>query len=154
MSKQIIESFYEAFKNHQAEAMNALYHPNATFSDPVFRNLNHEEACAMWEMLISRAKGNLKIEFHSIVADDKLGQCTWEARYPFSKTQRQVHNVIHATMEFQEGLIVKHTDQFNLWRWSGMALGIPGKLLGWTPMIQNKIRRTAMNSLMSYMSDD
>ncbi len=151
MSKEIIETFYEAFIKLDPVAMGNCYHPDATFSDPAFKNLNAEEVKAMWAMLIERSKGILEIEYHSVVADDRLGQCTWEAKYPFSKTGNQVHNIIHATMEFEDGLIKKHTDNFNFWRWSSMALGTPGKLLGWTSFLQSKVSKMAMKSLNDYM---
>lgn len=151
MSKETLEKFYNAFKESDAKKMGECYHHKATFSDPAFVKLNAKEASAMWAMLIERAKGNLEIDFHSVIADSKIGQCTWEAKYPFSKTGNQVHNIIHATMEFEDGLIVKHTDEFNFWRWSKMALGTPGVLLGWTPFLRKKVSKMAMGSLKDYM---
>ena len=65
MSKSTFERFYNAFQAHDSKTMAACYHESATFSDPVFRNLNRKEVCAMWEMLIERADGNLSIEHHS-----------------------------------------------------------------------------------------
>ena len=153
MSKQIITQFYQAFQNHDAEAMASMYHEEATFSDPVFQNLSAEQTRNMWRMLIERAKGELEIEFHTIIGDNEIAQCVWEAKYKFSKTKNEVHNIIHATMHFKDGLIINHKDEFNLWRWSSMALGLPGKLLGWSPFIKNKIRKTAMGSLDHYESN-
>lgn len=152
MSKEIVEKFYTAFKNGDAKTMGDCYHKEAIFNDPAFKNLSGKEASAMWAMLIERSKGKLEIDFHSVIADDTLGQCTWEAQYEFSKTKNQVHNIIHATMEFKDGLIFKHTDKFNFWRWSSQALGTPGKLLGWTPFLKSKVSKMAMKSLRDYMS--
>lgn len=146
-----MQSFYEAFQKGDANAMGQLYHEQTTFSDPAFRNLDQAKVKGMWEMLIERSKGQLEVEFHSLVGDDKVAQCTWEAKYKFSQTGRDVHNIIHSTMEFQDGQIIKHTDQFNFWRWCRMALGIPGILLGWTPMVQNRVRKMANKSLADYM---
>ncbi len=151
MSKKTLETFYDAFIELDAIKMGNCYHPNTTFNDPAFRNLNSAEVKAMWAMLIERSNGKLEIEYHSVVADDRLGQCTWEAKYPFSKTGNQVHNIIHATMEFKDDLIINHVDNFNFWRWSSMALGTPGKLLGWTSYLKNKVSNMAMKSLQEYM---
>lgn len=151
MSKEIMQSFYDAFKAHDATTMSALYHPNITFNDPVFQDLNQKEVQGMWNMLIERSNGNLDIEYHSLIGDDSVAQCTWEAKYQFSKTKRDIHNVIHATMEFKEGLIINHTDHFNLWRWSKMALGTSGYLLGWSPIVRNKVRKMAKSSLKAYL---
>ncbi|HNP76912.1 MAG TPA: hypothetical protein PKM91_06725, partial [Cyclobacteriaceae bacterium] len=62
----------------------------------------------------------------------------------------------HAAQEEpnEDGLIIQHKDSFDLWRWSGMALGLSGKLLGWTPMIQNRIRATAMGNLKKFMEQN
>jgi len=151
MSKDTINKFYEAFQQHDVAAMGSLYHKEAKFSDPVFQNLNQSEARAMWSMLVERSDGHLEIEFHSLVENKEIAQCTWEARYQFSKTKREVHNVIHATMKFQDGLIIEHTDHFDFWRWSKMALGTSGALLGWTPFLKGKVRKMAISSLKSYM---
>ena len=152
MSQATISQFYEAFKNHDAKAMSSLYHEDTVFNDPAFKNLNYEEVVSMWTMLLERSRGELKIEHHSVIGDQNLAQCTWEATYNFSQTKRPVHNIIHASMEFKDGKIIKHTDEFNLWRWSSMALGLPGKLLGWTPFIKKRVQKMARQSLDKYMS--
>jgi len=149
---QITSQFYEAFKNHDIDGMNSLYHENVIFNDPVFKNLNFKEVTSMWKMLVERSNGKLEISYHSLLEDENLTQCTWEAKYNFSKTNRLVHNVIHATMEFKEEKIIKHTDSFDFWRWSSMALGLPGKLLGWTPLIKKKVQKMARQSLDKYMT--
>jgi len=153
MSTETITKFYTAFQEQDAEKMASLYHPDVVFNDPVFVNLNQKEVQNMWNMLISRSKGNLKVEFHSVQGDENQATCTWEAKYPFSKSGRMVHNVIQSSMEFKDGLIIRHTDNFNFWRWSRMALGSTGLLLGWTPYVRNKVRKTARKSLEEYQSN-
>jgi ketosteroid isomerase-like protein len=44
---EIIEQFYTAFAKQDAEAMLACYHPEVTFSDPVFVDLDAREAGGM-----------------------------------------------------------------------------------------------------------
>jgi len=150
MSAELIKSFYDAFKSGNHESMARLYHPDIIFNDPVFENLDFENVTSMWQMLVERSKGDLVIEYHSIESNEEKGSCIWEAKYHFSKTKRPIHNIIKASMEFQDGLIIKHTDLFNFWKWSGMALGTPGKLLGWSPYIKNKVRSVALKSLKDY----
>ncbi len=151
MSKITFEKFYKAFQSHDASTMAECYHKEVIFNDPAFRNLRHEEVCAMWEMLIKRSEGNLTIDYHSVVGNTELVQGIWEAKYNFSKTENEVHNIIHSTMEFKDGLIIKHTDEFNFWRWSKMALGTTGLLLGWTPFLKSKVQKMARKSLDDYM---
>lgn len=150
-NQQIIQQFYESFQKGDAEKMIACYHPEVVFEDPAFGQLNATEAANMWRMLIERGKGNIDIVFSDVQADEQKGSVHWEAKYPFSKTGRKVHNKIDATFVFQDGKIIKHTDKFDLWKWSSMALGLPGKLLGWSPFMKNKIRQQSRGLLEKYM---
>ena len=145
-----IEAFYTAFARLDPEPMVTAYAPTARFSDPVFVDLKGEEIFAMWRMLARRAKG-FSLTFRGITADDTKGQAHWEADYLFSATGRLVHNVIDASFTFAGGKIVRHEDAFDLWRWAGMALGTPGKLLGWSPFLKGKIRAQARSGLTEFM---
>ncbi len=149
-NEQIIRHFYESFARNDAESMASCYHDQIEFSDPAFRNLKGDEAKNMWKMLLERAKGNIKIEFKNVTANGEKGSADWSADYVFSKTGRNVHNEIHAEFEFKDGKIFRHNDTFDLWKWSKQALGLPGILLGWSGFMQNKISRTAMDSLHEY----
>ncbi len=147
--EQLITDFYTAFKNKDAEKMARCYADDIVFNDPAFKNLKGEEARDMWRMLLESAT-DLKVSFSDVKANGNIGSAHWEAIYPFSKTGNTVHNKIKATFEFENGKIVRHTDDFDLWKWSGMALGMSGKLLGWTSLVQNKIKNTAEKSLDRY----
>ena len=70
----------------------------------------------------------------------------------FSTTGRKVHNVIDAMFGFQDGKIIRHNDHFDLWRWTRMALGTSGILLGWSPVVQNKVRETAQHGLEIFIA--
>lgn len=150
-NEETVRRFYTAFQKRDAAAMVACYAPDVQFSDPVFTDLRGPAAGAMWTMLCERGK-DLKIEFRDVRADATAGSAHWEAWYTFSATGRKVHNIIDASFEFRDGKIVKHTDRFDLHRWAGLALGMPGKLLGWTPMLQNKIRAMAAKNLADYVA--
>lgn len=151
-NREILEKFYTAFQARDGQAMANLYHVEGYFSDPVFQSLTAEEAGAMWKMLLKRADGQLSIDFHSIQETDDSVSCVWEAKYPFSNTGRMVHNVIRTKMTIEDGRILIHEDHFNFWKWSRMALGTPGLLLGWTPIIKKKVRAQAQTSLEKFMS--
>jgi ketosteroid isomerase-like protein len=141
-----IRDFYTAFQRRDAGAMAAHYHPDVHFSDPVFPDLRGARAAAMWRMLCERGV-DLEIDFRDVWADGKRGRAHWDARYTYSGTGRKVLNRIDASFEFEGGKIVRHTDSFDLYRWARQALGPVGLLLGWTPLVQNKIRRTAASAL-------
>lgn len=150
-SASLITAFYASFAKGDYEGMVACYHNDLEFHDPVFGTLKGIQAKAMWQMLLERSKGNLKIIFSDVKASSSTGSAHWEAFYPFSKTGRNVHNIIDATFEFKDGKIIKHHDHFNLYRWSRQAFGVTGTLIGFTPFFQNKVRDTAKKSLAAYL---
>jgi ketosteroid isomerase-like protein len=148
---RLIHDFYESFDAHDAGRMVACYAPDAVFSDPVFPLLRGDQARAMWRMLCERGQ-DLRVTASRVEADDARGSAHWEADYTFSATGQTVHNVIEASFVFRGGKVVAHTDAFDLWRWSGMALGWKGRLLGWLPPVQASVRRRADASLRAFMA--
>ena len=146
---KIIEKFYQSFTQLDYQGMAMCYHPDIHFTDPVF-DLKGESAPAMWEMLCARAK-DFKLTFKDVKADGNTGSAHWEAKYLFSATGRSVHNVIEAKFEFEDGKIIRHVDEFNFWKWTQMALGTSGYLLGWTPFLKNKVAQTANSNLTKFM---
>jgi len=150
-NEQRIHDFYTAFASKDAEAMAAMYAEDARFSDPVFPELGADEVRAMWRMLISRGT-DLELSFDGVSATDELGHAHWDATYTFRATGRLVRNSIDASFRFRDGHIVEHRDDFSLWRWTRMALGSKGTLLGWTPLVQRKVRRMAARQLEKFMA--
>lgn len=149
-NKDTIIKFYTAFSNGNAAQMCECYHANAKFRDPIFGLLKGDDVCKMWKMLVEKSKGNIKIDFSEIKADEYTGSAHWMATYNFSKTNRKVINNISAKFQFQDGLILKHTDDFDIWKWSKQAFGWKGMLLGWTGFMQKRIQDQALSSLKNY----
>ena len=144
----LIDRFYAAFARRDAEAMAACYHPEVHFSDEVF-DLHGPAAGDMWRMLCANGR-DLRVEASGIEADERTGRAHWDARYTFSATGRAVLNRIDARFEFRDGLIVRHVDRFDFWAWSRQALGAPGWLLGWTPLLRANVRARAARSLAAF----
>lgn len=153
-NEALITKFYTAFANADAQTMSECYHPKVHFVDPAFGLLKEKQVSDMWKMLISRSKGNIKIEFSDIKADDFSGSAIWVATYNFSKTNRNVINKVAAEFVFQDGLIIKHTDTFDVWKWSKQAFGVTGYLLGWTGFFQNKVQEQALSSLKKFQESN
>ncbi len=147
-NEEVIADFYRAFDQKDAETMAAHYSDRASFSDPVFPDLDAEGVRDMWRMLTEA--DDLRIEASEIKADDSSGSARWDAWYTFTATGNKVHNIIHASFVFEDGKIVQHDDKFDFWRWSRQALGLPGIFLGWTPMVRNKVQTMAGKSLASW----
>lgn len=147
----LITRFYQAFQRLDAEAMVACYSPEVVFSDPAFGTLRGKDAADMWGMLASRAK-DFSLTFDSVRADERSATAHWVATYLFSQTGRVVVNDIQARFVIRDGLIVEHHDHFDLWRWARQALGTKGLLLGWTPLVQGKIRQQAAKGLRAFQA--
>lgn len=149
--KQLIQTFYSAFKNLDAETMSNCYHEEVVFEDPAFGVLKGIHAKNMWRMLCESQKGkDFKIIYSNIEADHLKGTAHWEAFYIFSKTGRKVHNVIQAHFEFKDGKIIKHTDVFDVYKWSKQAFGLTGFLIGWTRFFKNKLNDQTNRLLIKF----
>lgn len=150
-NEAIISRFYTAFQQLDYTTMQQCYSEEPIFNDPVFGILQGDEVRAMWEMLCKNAK-DFSLQFSNIQhLDEEYSTCDWTAQYAFSKTGRRVVNKIKAHMRIQDGKITEHTDQFDLWKWSRQALGLPGVLFGWSAFIHNKVRRNARKNLERFM---
>ena len=150
-NENLINRFYTAFQQRDYKTMQDCYHPEAVFFDPVFQDLNAYEVKMMWEMLCSQAR-DLSLQFKEVHSDDEYGKCNWTATYMFSKSGRKVVNRIQAYFKFHEGKIIEHTDDFDLWKWSRQALGLPGLLFGWSEFFQRKVRASAQEKLLKFLN--
>jgi ketosteroid isomerase-like protein len=149
---QLLTDFYSAFQRHDAQAMAACYHPDVEFSDAAFPGLRYARVTSMWRMFSERGD-EIQVTFRDVQADDRTGRAHWEAQYTFGATGRKVLNRIDAEFEFKDGKILRHTDRFDFWKWSSQALGPVGMLLGWTPLLRNKVQTQARATLDKYMKE-
>ena len=145
-----ITAFYTAFGQRDHEAMAACYHPDIRFSDPVFTDLEGDEAGAMWHMLCEQGR-DLEVTVSDIRGDESAGKAHWEATYTFSPTGRTVRNQIDASFTFEDGLIIEHTDSFDLWAWTRMALGPIGYVTGWMNLSKEKVREAGEVQLNRFL---
>jgi hypothetical protein len=153
MSQATIECLYAALARLDGEAMQACYAADARFEDEVFTLRGTRQIGGMWRMLCeatrARGRAHWKIELSAVTAHS----AHWDAHYLFSATGREVLNRIDAEFEFDaQGLITRQRDRFDFWRWSRQALGAPGLLLGWTPLLRRKVRRQAAANLERFLA--
>jgi ketosteroid isomerase-like protein len=148
----VIRTFFDAFARGDTDAMGRCYHPDISFGDPVFLELEgRERVLGMWRMLLEGNRG-VEVSARDIDADNHSGTAHWTARYVFSATGRRVVNEVDSQFRFEDGLIVRHHDEFDFRQWSKMALGRPtGVVLGWTPMLRRKVRDQARGRLDDYL---
>lgn len=106
----------------------------------------------MWEMLLSRAAGNISISFDNVEADENQGSATWTAIYEYGPKKRKVTNNVRAAFKFQDGKIIEHIDTFDLWKWTKQAMGPVGYLLGWSSFMKAKIQQTTNGQLDAFIA--
>ena len=151
-NQDLIKKFYTSFSKSDYERMTSCYHKDVVFQDPAFGTLRDGRPSQMWEMLLSRAKGNISISFEDIKADENTGSARWTAIYEYGPKKRQVTNNVTAAFTFKDGKIIEHTDNFDLWSWTKQAMGPVGYLLGWSSFIKNKIQKTTNSQLDSFIA--
>jgi SnoaL-like domain len=151
--KATIERFYAAFARLDGDAMQACYAEDASFDDEAFSLRGRTQVGGMWRMLCSATRAKGADVWRLEVRDITDRSAHWEAHYRFSATGRMVHNIIEADIQCgPDGLIQRHRDSFDFWRWSRQALGTPGLLLGWTPFLRAKVRATAAANLQKFLA--
>ncbi|OIP30665.1 MAG: hypothetical protein AUK47_24570 [Deltaproteobacteria bacterium CG2_30_63_29] len=148
---QIADTFYSAFQAKDHATMRACYSSDAAFSDPVFTDLHGEKIGDMWQMLCEQGR-DLTLTYEVLHADEDCVRVRWLPTYTFSVTGRKVVNDVVATLKIVDGKIANHADDFDLWKWTRMALGLPGRLLGWTSFVQNRIRKEAGKGLDKFVT--
>jgi hypothetical protein len=145
----LLVRFYAAFDRSDGAAMAACYSPVAHFSDPVYPSLAGDEVGAMWRLLTGRA-AELSVEVEQLEADERTGRATWTARYLFGPDRRPVANRVHSRFDLGRGRILAHHDDFDFHAWSAQALGVKGRLAGWTPWVRSAVQREAAEQLRSF----
>ncbi|WP_304234255.1 nuclear transport factor 2 family protein [Jiulongibacter sediminis] len=145
----VLQKFYDAFIEKDAEEMVDNYHPDIRFEDPAFGVLHGKDAADMWRMLCKNGK-DLQVTYDIIQEDEHKGIVQWEAKYTFSRTGRQVHNKVLAKFRIRNGLIINHEDSFNLKVWAKQAMGFMGLLFGGTAFFKEKLRKNTHRLLRSF----
>jgi len=149
-NEQLVHAFYEAFAKKDWPTIAAAYHEEIHFTDPVF-DLHGPRAAGMWRMLL-QGGGDMTV-VHSDVRgqrDDRQRALGGDVHVLADGSQSgQSHR---ARFEFRDGKIVRHVDDFSFWKWSSQALGPTGILLGWTPLVRAKIRKTANARLEKFLA--
>jgi ketosteroid isomerase-like protein len=151
----VIDRLYAAMNAGDGDAMAACYTPDATFEDPAFGHLEDGRGQAMWRMLCAGSGGGLTVALlGKEVGANSTGTAHWTADYTFSDTGRPVHNDVHATFVFRDGLISAHRDAFDLRAWAGQALGPVPALLGHTPLLRLLMHRRTSGRLDRFLAGD
>lgn len=146
---EIVESFYKAFQQKNAQAMNAVLAENVCFEDPAFGKLKGEDVKYMWQFLTENAE-NFSLEYKvSEVKKNKL-TAQWTSKYTFSATGNEVINEVASVFELKDGKIVSHKDDFDLKKWVKQALGSAAGIFGGSFLVKNAVQKQSNNYLRKY----
>ena len=160
--REVVEHFYRCFAAHDGPGMAACYTDDATFSDPVFKDLSGAEVGGMWKMLTGRS-GDLVVELEGITGPGNKDKADgardgevhyiahWTARYSFTATKRKVVNRVTSNIFLRGDKFARQRDDFDLSAWLAQALGPTASLLGWTGLPARLIRAQAQKGLSAYM---
>lgn len=153
-NRKTLEAFYSALARRDGEAMTKLYHPGATFEDPIFGTLDRAHAVAMWAML-TRASKDLELTFQVIEVGATTATVEWKAHYtyhPVGEMANAVENRVRASFEMKDGLIHRHRDDFDFPKWLEQAFRPVGSVLGGTSWFQGFVRSQAQKKLATFMN--
>jgi hypothetical protein len=140
----LIERLYSGLDLHDARAMAACYHANASFHDIAFDLTGRDEIAAMWRMIV---RGDIRVTIAEIRADDHEGVARIVDEYTFGDTGRRVRNPIESKFRFRDGLIVKHDDDCDPKAWAAMALGgVKGFMAGRLRFLRARAARKKLDA--------
>lgn len=144
----LVSAFFDALSRGDLNAMSRCYHPEVSFADPIFQEVEgRDRVMTMWQLQLS-GRGGLRATCQDVTADEHSATAHWSAHYTFTGTGREVDNKIESFFRFEDDLIIRHRDEFDFRHWSRSALGRPaGLILGWTPGFRKTIRDRARRAL-------
>ena len=143
-NEQLLTKLFQCLNAHDSESMAACYHENATFKDIAFTLANKKQIHAMWDMICSANKAEVRSDIRVVVqelaANDSSGRAVLVEDYTYRDNGHRVHNKIMSTFEFRDGLIFKHDDDCDPVRWASQAFG---SVRGLIPGHVESVRRSA-----------
>ena len=154
---QPTERLVAAFARLDGDAMAACHSAIASFQDEAFSLQGQRQIGGMWRTLCSatgeRGRAAWKLDLRRLTDRSAHREAQRKACYRFNASGRLVHKRIDAEFDLDAaGLAQRHRDRFDFWRWSRQALGLPGRLLGSTPFLRNKVHAQAAATLQLYVA--
>jgi len=131
------------------EKMANLWHPEYTFADPAFPDLNTLRSRAMFHMFITNRDKSKMVVTHTTAAIPGPEENTYVTTYTcdYLYGAAPVHNEIRATIEVKDGKIWRQVDEFPLATWAKQSLGIMGSALKLVGMLDGVVKKKAAERL-------
>ena len=141
----IVEQFYAALNAKDLLTLRSLYHPKAEYNDEIF-SLNYKEILALWYSSM-QPEMELVAEVHSIDQQKESIVTHWTISYTIASINKRITLDEVGRFEFQDGLIIRHTDEYSFYRWCAQAFGVAGMLASWSKWLRKKVRNQAYSSI-------
>ena len=144
-----IHRFFTAYQNKEYTTMQNCYSEDAVYNNPIYGLNDTEHVKAMWEMICKTNKEE-SLHFENIeLLDHEYATCDWSLVYYY--TNRRINNKIKSYLRLENGLIIEHTDAFDLYKWTRMAFGLTGSLIGWSNFFQKRIQKSTRKKLSEFI---
>lgn len=156
MATRRVQDFFDALARLDAYALAQCYAPSARFEDAAWSLQGTEAIAAMWEMICddTRRLGAdvWRLECLRIRGTRHRCKVDWRLSHRDPATGRLIHQRMESRFLLtRDGRIDFHENRFSLWRWSRQARGLSGWLLGWTPIMRQRVRHDAAQRLDRYL---
>lgn len=132
-TRQTSEHLFDALVRRDVRRLGALYLPDATFADPVLGELPRGAVTSMWSAFLAHVDSfELTVVERSVSVH--VADVRWRADYRVSATGRRVSLDLATRLVCLGPRISRHEDRYDSWAWARMVHGMPGLILGWSPL--------------------
>ena len=139
-----MDRFFEALRRADTNVIDSCYHPQISYSDPLFEDLRGARVALRWRMLLKQAD-SFSLEHSLVFADERKAQVQWTANYRLKG--RAISIPMLSTLAIWDDLIVRQVDEYDFWQYCRQAQGVAGVLLGGLEPYQKTIKRRARREL-------
>lgn len=109
-------------------------------------SLNYREILALWYSSM-KPDMDLKVKVDSIEQHQDFVVTNWTISYTITSINKRITLDEIGRFEFEDGLIVRHTDAYSFYSWCTQAFGVAGMLASWSNWLRNKVRNQAYSSI-------
>ncbi|RPA97285.1 hypothetical protein L873DRAFT_1810109 [Choiromyces venosus 120613-1] len=146
----LVDEYIAAYREMDYEKLTNLWHPEYTFADPAFPNLDTTRSRAMFHMFITNRDKNKMVVTHitpAVASDTQENTYVTTYTCDYLYGAAPVHNEIRATIELKDGKIWRQVDEFPLAAWAKQSLGMVGTALNVVGMLDGVVKKKAAEKL-------
>lgn len=147
---QIINKFYKAFEKGDSKKMNSCLSHNIKFDDPALGKAKGDKVKFWWQFLCENAV-DFSIDLIEVKADSEKGIAVWKNSYTFKETGKPVTLDIVSKFYFENNLIIKHIDEYDIKSFIKQAFGSTAGIFGGSFLVKKTVRAQSKILLKKYM---